>query len=61
MTMDNFVKDIWTIKSQMNFSGVPITDTGAVGGKLLGFCSQRDIDFLSPAECETKRLKDVSV
>jgi IMP dehydrogenase len=38
--------DIDQIKVHHNFSGVPITDTGAMGGKLLGMVTARDLDFL---------------
>ncbi len=30
-----------------NFSSVCVTDTGALGGKLLGLVTSRDIDFIN--------------
>jgi IMP dehydrogenase len=34
-------------QSTKNFSSVCVTDTGALGGKLLGIVTSRDIDFVS--------------
>lgn len=38
--------DVDAIKRQYGFSGVPITDTGRMGGKLLGIVTNRDTDFI---------------
>jgi len=41
------VADIDRIKAQRNFSGVPITEDGQMGSKLLGIVTSRDVDFLT--------------
>ncbi|XP_065890194.1 inosine-5'-monophosphate dehydrogenase 2-like [Dysidea avara] len=41
------VKDIWEVKKKYGFSGVPITDSGKLGGTLKGIITSRDIDFVS--------------
>jgi IMP dehydrogenase len=40
------IRDIDEIKKKFNFSGVPITETGTMGSKLLGIVTNRDIDFV---------------
>ncbi|EPR64406.1 IMPDH [Toxoplasma gondii RUB] len=41
------VADVYRIKEKYGYSSVPITDTGMLGGKLLGIVTSRDIDFLT--------------
>ena len=43
---DNTVRDIDEIKKKFNFSGVPITESGKMGSRLLGIVTNRDIDFI---------------
>ena len=40
------MKDIRAVKQSRGFSGIPITDTGRIGGALLGIVCTRDIDFV---------------
>jgi IMP dehydrogenase len=40
------VADIDEVKRQLGFSGVPITETGRMGSRLLGIVTERDIDFI---------------
>ncbi|KAG5437929.1 hypothetical protein PCANB_000275 [Pneumocystis canis] len=39
------VIDVRKIKEELGFSGIPITDTGKLNGKLLGIVTSRDIQF----------------
>ncbi|KAJ1728630.1 inosine-5'-monophosphate dehydrogenase, partial [Coemansia biformis] len=39
------IRDVLRIKQQMGFAGIPVTDTGKVGGKLVGIVTNRDIGF----------------
>ncbi|KAL5108438.1 Inosine-5'-monophosphate dehydrogenase 2 [Taenia crassiceps] len=42
--------DVLRIRKDHGFSGIPITDTGKIGGKLLGLVTLRDIDFLDESQ-----------
>lgn len=50
MGLNATVGDIRSIKHNKGFSGIPITDTGLIGGKLLGMVCTRDIDFCGDDE-----------
>ncbi|KAL5488471.1 IMD1 [Sanghuangporus weigelae] len=56
----HIVEDVLDIKTRHGFSGIPITDTGALGGKLLGIVTNRDVQFRDPStpltEVMTKNL-----
>ncbi|KAI0337155.1 IMP dehydrogenase [Trametopsis cervina] len=43
----NIVEDVLEIKERLGFSGIPITDTGSLGGKLVGIVTNRDVQFIS--------------
>jgi len=46
LSPNNLISDVYDIKRTKGFSGVPITDNGQIGGKLLGIVTMRDIDFV---------------
>ncbi|KAH8021904.1 hypothetical protein HPB51_018753 [Rhipicephalus microplus] len=58
LSPNNCVADVFEVKRTHGFAGVPITDTGKLGGKLVGMVTSRDIDFIPP-EDHNKLLSDV--
>lgn len=56
MSPENTVKDLDNLRSQHGFSGVPVTESGQLGSKLLGIVTNRDIDFI---EDRTISLREI--
>jgi IMP dehydrogenase len=47
LTPHHTILDVLSIKRRFGFSGVPITENGKMGGKLVGIVTNRDIDFVA--------------
>ncbi|XP_065845386.1 inosine-5'-monophosphate dehydrogenase 2-like isoform X1 [Oscarella lobularis] len=53
LSPSNVIRDVIEVKNRCGFSGIPVTDNGKVGGKLLGLISARDFDFMSKDSYDT--------
>ncbi|CAM9421499.1 unnamed protein product [Chrysoparadoxa australica] len=53
---DDTVADVRKIKARYGYSGIPITEDGKIGNKLLGIVAGRDIDFVADT---TTKIRDV--
>lgn len=56
LSPNHTIADVDAIKQQFGFSGVPITEDGKMGGKLVGIVTNRDIDFVGD---RTRKLSTV--
>ncbi|KAJ1520986.1 hypothetical protein ONE63_004057 [Megalurothrips usitatus] len=56
---DNTVADVFETKKEHGFCGIPVTNTGKLGGKLLGMVTSRDIDFLEGKQNQNVKLENV--
>jgi IMP dehydrogenase len=56
LSPENRISDVDAIKAHYSFSGIPITENGEVGGRLVGIVTGRDIDFEPD---RTKPLREV--
>jgi IMP dehydrogenase len=46
LSPDTSLGEVWKRKEDLNFSSFPITDTGKMGGRLIGIISNRDSAFI---------------
>lgn len=52
------VGEVLLKKKQLGFSGMPVTDGGQMGNKLIGLVTHRDVDFLDDNKYDTP-VRDV--
>ncbi|XP_042233330.1 inosine-5'-monophosphate dehydrogenase 1b-like isoform X1 [Homarus americanus] len=48
LTSNHKVSDVFDVKKKHGFGGIPITEDGKMGTRLIGIVTSRDIDFMEP-------------
>ncbi len=56
LSPDSTVGDVMALKARHGYSGIPITDSGEMGGKLMGIVSNRDITFVSDSSMKLRQI-----
>uniref|UniRef100_A0A7S2A4Q9 Inosine-5'-monophosphate dehydrogenase n=2 Tax=Ditylum brightwellii TaxID=49249 RepID=A0A7S2A4Q9_9STRA len=56
LSPEHTVEDVFKIKSTLGYSGIPITDSGDMGGKLVGIISNRDTSFVDDPTVKVKEF-----
>ena len=57
LSPNHVVNDVLDLKKKHGFCGIPITETGMLGAKLVGIVTSRDIDFLYTKNEENRSTK----
>ncbi|CAM9682199.1 unnamed protein product [Ascophyllum nodosum] len=60
-TKDQTVQDVKEMKTRHSFSGIPITEDGKIGSKLLGIVTRRDIDFIADPSIKLSEVMTTEV
>lgn len=47
------------MKTHQFFSGIPVTEDGKIGSKLLGIVTRRDIDFIGDSSVKLSEVRAV--
>jgi len=55
LSPNHYVEDVLDVKARLGFCGIPVTDTGLLGGTLVGIVTSCDVQFQS----RSARLADV--
>ncbi len=58
LSPDDTVAAVHKCKAERGFTGIPITENGKMGGKLVGIVTSRDVDFLE-GKGSNKKLSEV--
>ncbi|KAJ2159240.1 inosine-5'-monophosphate dehydrogenase [Coemansia sp. RSA 552] len=61
LSATNTIRDVLSIKQRLGFAGIPITDTGKLGGKLVGIVTNRDIGFREDVGAELSTVMTTNV
>ncbi|KAJ2064584.1 IMP dehydrogenase [Coemansia pectinata] len=61
LSAQNKIRDVLEIKHRLGFAGIPITDNGKVGGKLIGIVANRDIGFREDVDTELSAVMTTDV
>ncbi|KAL7531093.1 hypothetical protein ACHAXR_003839 [Thalassiosira sp. AJA248-18] len=56
LSPDSTVGDVMALKERHGYSGIPITKSGEMGGKLMGIVSNRDITFVDDCAMKLKEI-----
>lgn len=56
LSPDSTVADVMALKEKHGYSGIPITESGEMGGKLMGIVSNRDITFVDDGSVKLKEI-----
>ncbi|XP_018322717.1 inosine-5'-monophosphate dehydrogenase [Agrilus planipennis] len=55
----NTVADVFEVKKERGFCGIPVTENGKLGGRLVGIVTSRDIDFLEQKNNHDVKLETI--
>jgi IMP dehydrogenase/GMP reductase len=56
LSPDNTIADVDRLKEQHGYSGIPITEDGKMGSRLVGIVCYRDVDYLEDRETKLKEV-----
>lgn len=59
LSPNHTVSDVFRVKRENGFCGIPVTVSGKLGGKLVGIVTSRDIDFLDESKDSCLKLEAV--